>query len=368
MKLILKMKKLIAFLILALLLFAVLPVRAQQFSVTVDTVALNIIDNGHPWASTEIETAVKYHDHYFLLLHVYDGYRTFDTVVTVSIDGKEVKSANMYLQYGDWQHGHLFVRNDTLYRINDFYLNPPSGYFFDEKSWSWIYLPYIDEIVYEDEDFVVRKEHIYGKSYWKSICFTEKRERFYMETKNGWLQMEPFHRRYILRDPPERIVRRDDTYYFIYHNRVGTVNVQERPGLELRKTAFPDIVWVDNAEAIPWHNGYYTLNDSDDVKLLFKLYEMKSGAKLHDAFCINDQIYYVVSSSQGTSIMQYVDNQLEEVLAFRDFVPSSLNSYISYLNRHIAGNQCFAIFLSDKSTYGMMAVNDTGIHIRYFTK
>jgi len=363
------MKKLISFLVIALLLSAVLPVRAQRFSVTVDTVALNIIDNGHPWASTEIETAVKYHDHYFLLLHVYDGYRTFDTVVTVSIDGKEVKSAGIHLQYGDWQHGHLFVRNDTLYRINDNYLNPPSGYFFDEKSWSWIYQPYIDEIVYEDEDFVVRKEHIYGKSYWKSICFTEKRERFYMETKNGWLQMEPFHRRYILRDPPERIVRLDDTYYFIYHNRVGTVNVQERPGLELRKTAFPDIVLGDKADVHQWHNGYYTLNDTDDVKLSFHLHkEMKSVAQLHDAFCINDQMYYVISSSQGTSIMQYVDNQLEEVLSFGDFVPSSLNSYISYLNRHIAGNQCFAILFSGPSTYGVMAVNDTGIHIRYFTK
>ena len=107
------MKKLIAFLAFVLLLSAALPVRAQQFSVTVDTVALNIIDNGHPWASTEIETAVKYHDHYFLLLHVYDGYRTFDTVVAVSINGKEVKPTNMYLQYGDWQHGHLFVRQSA---------------------------------------------------------------------------------------------------------------------------------------------------------------------------------------------------------------------------------------------------------------
>ena len=363
------MKKTCCILAFALLFSSVLPVRAQQFSLTTDTVALNIIGNGLPWASTEIETAVKYHDHYFLLLRVYDGYRTFDTVLTVSIEGKEVISANMHLQYGDWQHGHLFVRNDTLYRINDFYLNPPSGYFFDEKSWSWIYLPYIDEIVYEDEDYVVRKEHIYGKSYWKSICFTEKRGSFYMETKNGWPQMEPNHRRYILRNPPERIVRHDDTYYFIYHNRVGTVNVQERPGQELRKTAFPDIVLGDKADVHQWHNGYYTLNDSDDVKLLFDLRkEMKSVAQLHDAFCVNGQMYYVVSSSQGTSIMQYIDNHLEEVLSFGEFVPSSLTSYISYLNRHIAENQCFAIFLSEKSTYGVMAVNDTRIHIRYFTK
>ena len=239
------MKKPIALLALVLLLSSVFPVRAQQFSLTTDTVALNIVGKGPSYSSIHIRNAVKYHDYYYLDLHCIDDQRVFDTIVVVSEDGKDVKFAGKLIL--DWEYnkymwqGTFFVRNDILYRIENVNTDNPSGYYFDEESWSWKYLSHVDKIMYEDDDFEVRKEAVYGRR-WKYMCFAEKQDGFYMETKNGCLQMEPYHRRYIVYYDPDRIVRLGDTYYFLYGRGIDTVNVRQRPGLELRKTAFPDIV------------------------------------------------------------------------------------------------------------------------------
>ena len=366
------MRKLIPFLVFALLLSTVLPVRAQQLSVTVDTVALNIVGKGPYFSSIHIRNAVKYHDYYYLALHCIDDQRVFDTIVVVSADGKNVTFAGKLIL--DWEYnksilwqGTFFVNHDTLYRIENVNTDNPSGYYFDEKSWSWKYLSYVDKAVYEDDVFVVRKENVYGKR-WKYMCFTEKQGSFYMETKNGCLQMEPYHRRYIVYYDPDRIVRLGDTYYFLYGRGVDTVNMRQRPGLELRKTAFPDVVWVDNAEAFPWHNGYYTLNDSDDVKHLIGLQKkegwwMKSDTTYHDAFCLGGQIYFIVTIKNQTYIAQIIDNQLKELLFLKDLYPVD---YIDYYYRD-SKNKCFGLCKRD-GIQGVMTVNDTGIHIRYFTE
>ena len=147
------MKKLVAFLAFALLLSAMLPMRAQRFSVTVDTVALNIVGKGPSYSSIHIRNAVKYHDYYYLALHCIDDQRGFDTIVVVSADGKNVTFAGKLIL--DWEYnksilwqGTFFVNHDTLYRIENVNTDNPSGYYFDEKSWSWKYLSYVDKAVF----------------------------------------------------------------------------------------------------------------------------------------------------------------------------------------------------------------------------
>jgi len=367
------MKNLLAFLAFVLLLTPAFPVRAQRFSVTVDTVTLNIIEDGQPWPSISIYSAVKYHDYCFLNLHTSLHTSPWkDTLVAVSVDGKDVKAVARPFRSRCWGfYGKLFVRNDTLFCVDDINADSFSGYYFDEASWSWRYLPYIGQVIYEDDDFIVRMEPTRGRR--RTVCFTEKQNSFYMETKNGWLQMEPYHRRYNIIYSPKRIIRSGNTYYFLYEYGVDTVNVRQRPGLELRKTAFPDIVWGDNADVYNYNNGYYHLNDTDDVKHLFGMNKRKpwwvSSDTIYDnAFCVDNQVYYVIYfRNTRACVAQIVDNQLIEVYDLGAFTPCSLLDNTSYFNRNFANNQCVSICLQD-NTWGVLDIKDTGIHIRYYTK
>ena len=368
------MMRKIALFTVCLLLSAALPVRAQLFSVTVDTVALNIIEDGQPWPCMYIQNVVKYHNYFFLRLFCAEKYRSHDTLVAVSVDGEVVKSVKMPVRNNPWSwmgDERMFVRKDTLFLIWDDVVEIHSGFFFDENTWSWKYLPHVDEIVYEDEDFEVRRENLYRRPWGKQLCFTDKQESFYMETRNGWLQSEFCHRRYDVIYPPKRIVRLGDTYYFIYTYGVDTVNVRQRPGLELRKTAFPDIVWGDqaNVSMVNWHDGYFFLNDSDDLRHLFGMKREQRGSSdtvFHNAFCVNDQMYYVVSIEKKSFIAQIVDNQIKEVYDLMDCSPSSILDEKLLLYRNSAKNQCLTKCYQNH-TIGILDIKDTEVHILFFT-
>ena len=83
---------------------------------------------------------------------------------------------------------------------------------------------------YEDDRYTVfyeRHWHLEGGGY---VIFEEKETNWYPVTKNGWLQYEPVHRRYLYDGTPGRIVRTDSVYYLVYQDHVCSFDIGENPG------------------------------------------------------------------------------------------------------------------------------------------
>lgn len=84
---------------------------------------------------------------------------------------------------------------------------------------------------YEDDRYTVLYERGFGCGAGGSVIFEEKVTSWYPVTKNGWLQYEPVHRRYLCDGAPGRIVRTDSAYYLVYSDRrVCSFDIGENPG------------------------------------------------------------------------------------------------------------------------------------------
>ena len=86
---------------------------------------------------------------------------------------------------------------------------------------------------YEDDRYTVIYESAWHPEGGGNVIFEEKETSWYPVTKNGWLQYEPVHRRYLCDGAPGRIVRSDSAYYLVYPDRVCSFDIGENPGQTL---------------------------------------------------------------------------------------------------------------------------------------
>ena len=225
---------------------------------------------------------------------------------------------------------------------------------------------------YEDDRYTVLYERGFGCGAGGSVIFEEKETSWYPVTKNGWLQYEPVHRRYLCDGAPGRIVRSDSAYYLVYPDRVCSFDIGENPGQlgylnELPKDDFFDFPWMNNK----W---YYSDND-DYYKVVVHCPNTryrwnKPDTCIEQAFCVDNCIYCIVTTPETTSI-ERIDNgrfvrvaDLGRQFNFTNgFYPWwELDDHLRDLNRSNDG--CRLVF-RDAFHNGTLTVKDYTVHIQY---
>lgn len=355
---------LIMAIVAALLLLAARPVQAQQlFSVTTDTIPIALDDLG-PYSNFHVASAIKYHNYYYLNVKAVDATNHYkNMILAVSTDGKQQKIVDFPNTGMGWYAKRLYVRNDTLFLSCDIFEESSFGHYFDDSLWQWYSSDALTDVVYEDDLYSASFRLIPGCR-WSQLWFTEKQSTFHMETKNGWLQPEYTHRKYMVYNKPFRIVRNEDTYYFVYQRGVSKVDVHQRPGIELRKSIYHDNIW-ENTLGQYGYGSYFPYNEDDDVIHLFGNYQQpwwtKTDTFFQQAFCYNGQMYYVVTTPKGTSIAQIVEGQLKEV------IPLLSNEIHISSNQNIIDENCLICFCPSHEALGVIDIDCGHVRILYFS-
>jgi len=234
---------------------------------------------------------------------------------------------------------------------------------------------------YEDDRYTVfyeRHWHLEGGGY---VIFEEKETSWYPVTKNGWLQYEPVHRRYLCNGTPGRIVRTDSSYYLVYQDHVCSFDIGENPGQIGYLNELPsddiDFPWVNEKWYYPNKVGN-TLN-KQEFKGTVVLHGCSIGRKyryqkpdtcIEQAFCVGNEIYCIVTTPETTSIERVNNGRFERVVDLgRRFDFNNCifplrweEEKIRDLNRTNDG--CRLVF-KDALYNGTLTVKGSAVHIQY---
>lgn len=234
---------------------------------------------------------------------------------------------------------------------------------------------------YEDDRHTVfyeRHWHLEGGGY---VIFEEKETSWYPVTKNGWLQYEPVHRRYLYDGTPSRIVRTDSAYYLVYPDHVCSFDIGENPGQIGYLNELPsddiDFPWVNEKWYYP-NKGGNTLN-KQEFKGTVVLHGCSIGRKyryqkpdtcIEQAFCVGNGIYCIVTTPETTSIERVNKGCFERVVDLGrrfDFTNGIFplrweEEKIRDLNRTNDG--CRLVF-RDAFNNGTLTVKGSTVHIQY---
>ena len=235
---------------------------------------------------------------------------------------------------------------------------------------------------YEDDRYTVIYESAWHPEGGGNVIFEEKETSWYPVTKNGWLQYEPVHRRYLCDGTPGRIVRTDSAYYLVYSDRrVCSFDIGENPGqigyLNELPTDDIDFPWEKEKWYYPNKIGN-TLN-KQEFKGTVVLHGCHIGRKYHyqkpdtcieQAFCVDNRVYCIVTTPETTSIERVDNGRFERVADLgrrfdftNGFYPWwELDYHLRDLNRSNDG--CRLVF-RDAFHNGTLTVNDYTVHIQY---
>lgn len=357
---------LIIFIAAVLLLLAARPVRGQQqFTVIVDTVLVNDLTPYNKLSEASLINIKKYRDYYFCELHesFKFEYNSCKTLLAISVKDGSSKIVEKPEDINNLWNDNLFIWNDTLYlEVSDYNYNK-KGYYFDYDKWQWHSVSPIPNYFYEDENYYVFQRR------GNQLLFVDKNTTWYPETKNGWLQMEPVNRPYMNHFGGSRIIRTKDHYLFIRRAKIDSLPIS-RPGEPgytntlgkvFEEFRFgPTDKWAFEGDQSGWiylccggccglGGGRYREPELDTV--------------FHNAFYVNDQLYFIISVSDRTFIAQKENGIFREVQPlFQNIKTSEL--YDNDLNR--APNSCHLHFSKSTRDYGTIDVEDTTVFIRCF--
>lgn len=335
-------------------------VRAQEFTVNWEHVPVQIApDSGISmrYGMIPLSHAVKYHGYYFLKLNMHyqkeNPTKWWDESILVAVSEKDKTSREVALPdefNGTMSHtADLFVRNDTLWLKSSLSYRKSenhSGYYLDESNWTWKYDQEVSDLAFEDDRYWV-----FGRQH---VRFIEKQTTWEANTAKGWLQMEPANRQYDRFGMPTRILHANGRYYYVHRYQVRTRRDDMPPGGRIRRnTMINDPMLTDVFNY--YHDGYYTENYIDKDSILYDVTYKKpkyshstyqvdygDGDTVFDgAFCVDNQIYLVVSVPQKTFIACLDNNRLTTVTDFGqhfEIEPSTLQ--ISTLNQQNMKPDC----------------------------
>ena len=353
------MKKHLFILILALC-GLLLPARAQQqFTVIRDTVSLDALF--HPSKASEIylKQVKKYRDYYFCICaeNLFFEHHSDYRLLAVSIDGKEVKEVDNMDVFDEFYYD-IFVWNDSLF-LKPAHSN--AGFCFDYANWCWRYVSDVPNYIYEDEKFYVIPRSMSSRY----SFFVDKATKWYPETKNGWLQMELVNRPYLNLFGKCRIIKNDNLYYFIHNGKVDTLPVN-RPG---------EPGFFDNLGDVLDEEGVFTPKskwafENDPIRR-FHCYggyrpRIRQDTLIHNAFCLNGQLYYIVTFFDTLYIAQMDKGKIRKIQPLVQVNTTYLKEPTAYWDLNRAPNCCQMEFVYGHNGLTEVNVIDTTVYVRLF--
>lgn len=352
------------FILVLVLCGLLLPVRAQQrFMVIQDTLSLNeILNHSGNFSEIRLAQVEKYRDYYFCICveNLFFEHYSDNWILAVSVNGREIREVGFP---DDFDNNYdIFVWNDTLFLKP--YSSNNAGYSFDYDNWRWRYVSEVPNCIYEDENYYVIPRYLDSPNS-NSLLFVDKATTWYPETKNGWLRMEPVNRPYLNHFGRCRIIRNDNQYFFIRGGKVDSLPVN-RPG---------EAGFFDNLGDVLGEESVFTPKSKwafeNDPSRRFHCYggyrpSVRPDTLFHNAFCVNSQLYYIVSLFDTLYIAQMDKGIIRKIQPLFRVNTSYIRNSTANRDLNRAPNCCHLEFVN----YGgkrVLDVEDTTVYFRYFT-
>ncbi len=355
-----RLKWLVVFLVISF------PSFAQQFLLVEDTVRINAKDYISPLSRFEMKWAAKYHGYYFCIFldqNIFEGWNWKNRLLIISEDGKETVEVSLPEDFQGSDYGDLFVRHDTLYLRPYPYDDEQSGYYFEMNNWKWKSMKVVSDVIYDDDQY--------------TIAFIDIGEW------GGYTWFMENSRQYLMPEKLSRIIKNDNTYYFIRGSKVDTLNSLDGKAKLCEKNityekaaanhwAFLEKLWASGdlkVEPVPNFSHFTGREATLEDYFCWNFLAYGDGSLVYDtlfsnAFLTNGNIFYLVNTKEKTYIAQIEDGKLLEKFDLgHPYQFYRLHDY--YRGKNVAPNQCFEQFEENNNSFGVLEIKDTLIHIRH---
>ncbi len=316
----------------------------NPFEVTINTVNIDLKEIVRPATRVELTHAVKYHDKYYCFFSERGQYsfrvetRYF---LIISKDGTILNNIEVPKEIDRTIYFDFFIRNDSLFAKT--YMKHESFYF-DINKLAWIRIEKIDDIVYEDHEFVITYLDFgeWGEMTW----FIDKKTlKEYVIGANGTM-----------------VNKLNGNYYL---TSIAAVREIENP-LNLEPCGKDYCYQSVEREKI--HRGTSSLIGSRVIyqDTTFSFWNVnKLKQKITTSFVFEDQLYQLYSDSNTTFIGKIENEKLVSIFDFGKKY-SFLNRLYSYRGNNLDNNSRFLKIRENNNTFGFMEISNNNIEIRYF--
>ena len=242
------------------------------------------------------------------------------------------------------------VRVDTLFVVGN--EAAFDGYSFELYHNRWCFsMSNLDPaVLYEDDLYTVSiKGH-------DDIIFTEKQPSWYIDSHNGWPQYEYVNRQHYFPERFYQILRNGGYYYFVYKNKVDSLNIGKGPGNPLvHKSKWCDPIsgyggWVIRDWFCCLGCGCYPFSKPIDTTYC-------------GAFVADNHVYYLLDYDKEIFIAQRHGDNMTNVLDLG--TGWSFDYGYNWWNLGPGDNRLMKPFHTTDGTAGLLTIDGNDIHVQY---
>lgn len=351
---------------------------AQQFRLVEDTVRINASDYISPISEFQMKWSVKYKGFYFCIFTTRDLYNNSlhkHRLLVFPEDGKNITEVELPKDFRSNNYGDLFVRHDTLYLRPYHIKDGLGGYYFDMDAWQWKPVEVISDVIYDDDRYSIATLDFgeWGLYTW----FVEKEGGGGTGVASDSDKSKAAVRQYIMPGMLDRIIRKDNVYYFIHGNRVDTLaslNGKVQPcgaGYRYEDAAMHEYDFRSKMNRHRWGGvapvpSIFRITGRDEVTDWYLW-----GGKTYDtvfssAVLYNGDIYYLVNDTKKTYVAGLEEGRLVEKLDLGrryDFFTDFFTMYDCYRGVNRSSDYSSLQFKVSKNEYGILEMKDNVVHV-----
>lgn len=344
---------------------------AQQFRLVEDTVRINASDYISPISEFKMRWSVKYKSFYFCIFceqQLYLNSLHKHRLLVFPENGKSVIEVELPDKFRDNVYGDLFVRNDTLYLKP--YNDGMGGYYFDMDAWQWKPVDVISDVIYDDDRYSVATLD-FGE--WGDYTWFIEKEQVNDGTGVGCNpdKSKAVVSQYIMPGKLNRIIRKDNVYYFIHGNRVDTlaslIGKARHCTSGVRYEDAYDYYFLSKVYGQEWTDvapvpTLFSFTGRDGTSDWWPFEGKTYDTTISNAVLYNGDIYYLVNDTKKTYVAGLEDGRLVEKLdlgrRYRFF-----RWVDCYRGVNRSSDYCYLQFAVSKNEYGILEMKDDEVHV-----
>jgi hypothetical protein len=317
--------------------------KAQPFSVTIDTINLNIKELVRPATRVELTHAVRYNDNYYCFFDehgLYSYEAEIKYFLVISPEGEILHNITLPAAIQRTVYFDFFIRNNRLFSKT--YMDSKS-FHFDLNKLEWEKIKEIDDVVYEDDNFSIAYLDFgeWGECTWFIDKITKKEYELAACSK---------------------IVNFFDGKYYLTN---GSEIVEIENPLNLQ-SCNPNYYYKETAKK-KWAEGSNSRVGSSLIyhDTTFSPFDFEPPKHwIITSFVSDNKLYHFYSDTMTTYVVKVENKQIVPVQSLGKKY-STFDHHYSYRGNNLNNSYRFLKFKEDNNTFGFIEINNNKINIHY---
>lgn len=325
---------------------------SQNFTIKVDTVVIPATNYATATSTFELTRLAKCRNCYFCCfqqdeVNMPDLKRNH--LLAISLDGKTVKSVPFPRAVDGDTYFDLFSRHDTLYARPYWEFRKPH-FRFDFEQWKWDTIPFISNMIYENDDWQVIYDDMGEWGDW------------------AWFQDKESGNQYLWSNANARIVRKEGNYYML---ESGCLNLISNP---TQSALCDDSLRPENRNIL--NNTLQAAREGASFKSPQTVFCFRENedewdpwgpsydTTFRNMWLVNNQLYFWTQTKDHSFISTIENGRLKGIVD----LPENYQTFVwsnSFRGNNQGDNQFQMQFSKDLQTCGIIDVVDSSVTIHY---